>query len=270
MVDGPFDVCLIGAGRMGLAIAEGLVHAASCRQLDIVEPAPSEPVQKLADRDTVKLNGTARPVDILILAVKPQVFPTLADTIRPWIGADTVVVSIMAGISIGQMSDTLGTAFIVRAMPNLPSQIGEGATGFALGPDADAGAERAARAVLGPLGLVVGPVEEDRISAIVGIAGSAPAYVFAMVECLTEVGIREGLAPDMAAALAHQTAIGAGALLAHDRSVTAAERREAVSSPGGVTLEALKVLMAPDGLPSLIQETVRAAIRRDRELGETE
>jgi pyrroline-5-carboxylate reductase len=270
MTGKPFNVCLIGAGRMGLAIAEGLVRAAGCRQLDIVEPTPSEQVRKLAGLDTVKLNGAARRVDILILAVKPQVFPTVADTIRPWIGADTVVVSIMAGISIRQMSDTLGTSVIIRAMPNLPAQIGEGATGFALGPDAGAEAERAARAVLAPLGLVVGPVEEDQISAIVGIAGSAPAYVFALVECLTEAGVREGLDPEMASALAHQTAIGAGALLASDRNISAAERREAVSSPGGVTLEALKVLMATDGLPSLIQETVRAAIRRDRELGETE
>jgi len=268
MTGKPFHVCLIGAGRMGLAIAEGLVEAASCGQLDIVEPTPSERVRDLAGRDTVELNGAPRPVDILILAVKPQVFASAADTICPWIGERTVVVSIMAGISIRLMSDTLGTPFIVRAMPNLPAQIGEGATGFALAPTAGPEAERAARAVLGPLGLVVGPVAEELMPAIVGIAGSAPAYVFALVECLTEAGISEGLDPDMAAALAHQTAIGAGALLASDRRITAAERREAVTSPGGTTQAALGVLMAPEGLPSVVQDTVRAVIRRDRELGE--
>jgi len=268
MAGAPLEVCLIGAGRMGLAIAEGLIGGGRASTLHVVDPAPSERLSALAGDGSVELNGAARPVSALILAVKPQVFASVAPSIRPWIGDDTIIVSVMAGISIGQMADALDTGHIVRAMPNLPAQIGAGATAFAVGDAAAPDAEAVARTVLEPLGLLVGPVSEDQIPAVVGIAGSAPAYVFAMVECLTEAGIAEGLDPDMAAALAHQTAIGAGALLAHDRSIAAAERREAVSSPGGVTLEALRTLMAPDGLPSLIQETVRAAIRRDRELGE--
>lgn len=263
MPDKPLSVALIGAGRMGLAVTRGLVGSAALDVLHIHDPYPSDELKSLDPSGDIRLNGPPEPVDAVILAVKPQIFAEVAPNLSPWFGQETVAVSIMAGIKMADITAQTGARRVVRAMPNLPSMIGSGAVSVSL---SDPSSLDLARALLSPLGLIVGPLPEDKIGAVIGIAGSAPAYVFALVETLAETGEALGLDAETAMALARQTVIGSGELLRAEAHTSATALREAVTSPGGTTQAALEVLMAAEGLPSLIHETAAAAIRRDREL----
>ena len=270
-------IAIAGVGRMGLALAEGLVRSGDAFTLDLFEPTPGAEVRRLTNDARVRLNPDKSPCDVLILAVKPQVFRTLAPDFAPLTRTDTTLVSIMAGIDMSTISSALGCQRVLRAMPNLPGQIGEGITGFAVSPEllgtraeGETSAFAKAVALLSAFGATVGPMDESSLPMVTGVSGSGPAYVFALVETLAEAGIREGLSAEDATRLARQTIIGAAALLKARPDTTASALREAVTSPGGTTAAALSVLMRAEGLPSLMGETVRAAVRRDRELGAKE
>lgn len=259
---------LIGAGRMGSAMARGWVQdlaAAGLDQLDVVEPSPDNDVRDAASHGVIALNGQPRIADIAVLAIKPQAFDAAIASIKPWIGPDTLVVSIMAGVTIDRMSKALGVAKVARAMPNTPGAIGMGVTGYCLSPAcADAESIFASR-LLEPLGMVIGPVDEAHMDAITAVSGSGPAYVFLLAETLTEAGRAAGLPDAIAAMLARETIIGAGALLG-ESPLSPSELRHAVTSPGGTTAAALAVLTAPGGLPELMRKAVEAAAKRGAEL----
>jgi pyrroline-5-carboxylate reductase len=258
---------LIGAGRMGLAMASGWMRdlaAAGLSQLDIVEPTPSDDVRRMAT-GAIRLNAAPSPVNILVLAVKPQAFGKVAPTLAGWVGPDTLVVSIMAGVTIARIGDALKAAKIARAMPNTPGAIGMGATGFCLSPACGEAESRMTSSLLEPLGLVVGPLDESQMDAVTAVSGSGPAYVFLLAETLAAAGRAAGLDAATAAALARETVIGAGALLGQSSS-DPADLRKAVTSPNGTTAAALDVLMAQGGLPDLMQRAVEAAAKRGAEL----
>lgn len=258
---------LIGAGRMGAAMALGWMRdfeAAGFDHLDIVEPSPSDEIRRLAT-GAVRLNPSPSPVDILVLAVKPQAFAKVAPSAAGWVGPDTLVVSIMAGVTIARVSDALKAARIARAMPNTPGAIGMGVTGYCLSPACGDAESRTAARLLDPLGLVIGPLDESRMDAVTAVSGSGPAYVFLLAEALAAAGRHAGLDEATAAALARETIVGAGALLGQS-SNDPADLRKAVTSPGGTTAAALDVLMAPGGLPDLMRRAVEAAAKRGAEL----
>jgi pyrroline-5-carboxylate reductase len=258
---------LIGAGRMGAAMALGWMRdfdAAGLSQLDIVEPTPSDEVRRMAT-GAVRLNGAPSSVDILVLAVKPQAFAKVAPTAAAWVGVDTLVVSIMAGVTIARIEDALKVAKIARAMPNTPGAIGMGVTGYCLSSACGDAESRTAASLLDPLGVVIGPLDESQMDAVTAVSGSGPAYVFLLAEALAAAGRAAGLGEATAAALARETIVGAGALLGQS-SNDPADLRKAVTSPGGTTAAALDVLMAPGGLPDLMRHAVEAAAKRGAEL----
>lgn len=259
---------LIGAGRMGSAMARGWLAdlaAAGLARLSVVEPSPDDDVVEAASENLIVLNPAPELADIVVLAVKPQGFTSAADGLRAWVGPDTLVVSIMAGVTIARIGQALGVTKIARAMPNTPGSIGMGATAFALS-DACGDAESVATSrLLEPLGLVIGPLGEDKMDAVTAVSGSGPAYVFLLVEALAAAGRSVGLGEATANALARETIVGAAALLG-DSSETPAELRKAVTSPGGTTAAALDVLMSAGGLPDLMRKAVEAAARRGAEL----
>jgi pyrroline-5-carboxylate reductase len=119
-----------------------------------------------------------------VLAVKPQGFGKAASSISGWIGADTLVVSIMAGVTIRGISEALGVTKVARAMPNTPGAIGKGVTGYALSAQCGEAEKATAEKLLAPLGDVVGPLEEKHIDAVTAVSGSGPAYVFLLAEAL--------------------------------------------------------------------------------------
>ena len=262
-------VLLVGAGKMGMAMAAGWVRAGlPGASLTLVDPGPHESVSAFATEHGARL-ADAVPGDtprVVVLAVKPQVMASVLDMVRPVVGADTLVLSVAAGISAGKLAEGLGRERVVRTMPNTPAQIGKGISGaFAGGAVTDA--DRAlAGDLLAAAGEVVWVEDEALIDAVTGVSGSGPAYVFHLVEAMAAAGEAQGLNAETAMALARQTVIGAAALMEADAS-SAEQLRKNVTSPNGTTQAALDVLMAPDGLSALMARAVEAARKRSQELG---
>ena len=176
------------------------------------------------------------------------------------------MISIAAGTGTKNLRDAWGAkARIIRAMPNTPGAVGAGITGLYAAKGAGAADQKRADALLSALGETVWVKTEALIDSVTAVSGSGPAYLFLMAEALTDAGVAEGLPRAQAEKLARATISGAGALLAADKS-SASSLREAVSSPGGTTVAALKVLMADDGLVALMKRAVAAARKRAEEL----
>jgi len=249
-------IWLLGCGNMGGAllgrwIAEGLGPVA------VIDPAPGalpEGVPARADPPE------GRP-DVLVLAVKPQVWRAAAAPLAACAGPLTLVVSVMAGVSIADIASVFPASAIIRAMPNTPAAIGQGVTG--LYTTAGDLAEGAAEALFSPVGTTVWLDKEADFDALTGVSGSGPAYVFAFIEALAAAAEAAGLEPGLAARLARATVTGAAALAAGD-AAPAAELRARVTSPGGTTAAGLAVLQP--GLAPLLAATVAAAAARSRAL----
>lgn len=258
------SLVLFGAGRMGAALARGWLKAKPKRVISVTEPNPSEEVSAWAEAGKVRLNAPPAPAGILVLAVKPQAFADIAEAASTFVGPKTLVVSIMAGVRIAQISRRLGTARVVRAMPNTPGAIGQGITVFSA-PGLSAADLETTRDLLAPLGDVHGPVDEQLMSAVTALSGSGPAYLFLLAETMAEAGESEGLPRELAQRLARRTVEGAAALMAASPDSPESLRR-AVTSPGGTTQAALDILMDTGGMPRLLRDALRAAATRDRQL----
>jgi len=265
----PRSITLVGAGKMGFALLEGwAAQGLSGEGVTIVEPQPAPALAALAKQRGFRLNPEDRAApQALVLAVKPQALDTVAPLIAAEAGADTLVVSILAGKRVADLSARLPQArFFVRAMPNTPAAIGRGITGAFAAPAVDSDRRALAEALLGAVGEVVWVETEALVDAVTAVSGSGPAYVFYFVECLTRAGVEAGLAEETAAQLARATVAGAGELLRQSAETTSATLRQNVTSPGGTTAAALEVLMAKDGLGPLLERAVAAAKRRAGEL----
>ena len=264
----PASLTLVGAGKMGGAMLEGWLAAGlDPHRTTIVDAHPTEALGSLCMARGLGLNpATVAPAAILVVAIKPQGFAEAAPDLDRMVGPDTVVLSILAGKTVADLAGRLPSAqAIVRAMPNLPSSIGRGATGAFANAAVTQGQRDAVAALLSANGLIEWVGSEAEIDAVTALSGSGPAYVFLMVEAMAEAGIAAGLDPQVAARLARATVCGAGALL--DASdLPASELRRNVTSPGGTTAAALDVLMRADALSPLMREAVAAARRRAGEL----
>ena len=259
---------LVGAGRMGGAMLRGWLRdlgAAGLSAITVVEPQPDAEIKRSADQKLIALNTAPAVADIVVLAVKPQGFGTAAADLKAWVGPQTLVISIMAGVTIDRIVKALGADKVVRAMPNTPGAIGKGITGYALSLACGKDEGMATSKLLEGLGAVVGPLSEANMDAVTAVSGSGPAYVYFLVEALAAAGRSAGLDEATAASLARQTIIGAGALL-EQSTQSPAELRKAVTSPGGTTAAALDVLMASGALPDLMRKAVDAAAKRGAEL----
>jgi pyrroline-5-carboxylate reductase len=263
-------ITLFGAGRMGSAMAAGWIKAGLGGGIDIVAPRPSDLVTGWAREGQVRINPVASPADVLLIAVKPQVFGGVVEQLKSWVGPNTLVLSVMAGVSLATLEAKLGSPNVVRAMPNTPGLVGKGVTLICLKPDAGDGVEAQVRGLLTPLGAVEGPFTEAELPVATALSGCGPAYGFLLAEVMAAAGIAHGLDAEMAKRLARKTVEGAGALM-EGSPEDAATLRKNVTSPNGVTQAALEVLMADDAMPSIFVEAVAAAIARDQALAkETE
>ncbi len=264
-------VVLVGAGKMGGALLEGWLKlglpAASAVVLDPNLPAE---ITAALSAQGVKVNpplGAVAPPSVLLLAVKPQVAPEVLPQVAGLVGGKTLVVSIMAGRTLGFMAAAFpeGTA-IVRSIPNTPAAIGRGASVAV--PNAAVGAvgRALASALLGAVGIVEWVEDEDLMDAATAVSGSGPAYAFLLAEVMAAAGVKAGLPPELSARIARATVAGAGALM--DASdLPAATLRQNVTSPGGTTAAALAILMdEARGMGPLMTDAVAAATRRGKEL----
>jgi pyrroline-5-carboxylate reductase len=257
-------ILLLGAGRMGGALIAGWqrVGVFEADQLMIRDPEPSAEVLAsgaLIDPDPAAM-GRAQTV---LLMVKPQIWREAVADVAPHLPPNAVIVSIAAGVASADIAAAFGGRRVARVMPTTAAAIGQG-TASIFSDNTEA--RRRARAVFGAVGVVVDLADEDQMHAATAVSGSAPAYLYAFVEALEAAGVSLGLAPQAARGLARATTAGAAALMA-DSGADAAELRGQVTSPGGTTEAALKVLMGVGGLDSLLKEAAKAAADRSRELG---
>jgi pyrroline-5-carboxylate reductase len=263
------NVVLVGAGKMGGALLEGWIGlGVDPAAMTVIEPQPSPHIAALAARG-LRLNPgrAAGRADAIVIAVKPQTAPEALAEIGALVAPGAVVVSIMAGRTLGFLADALpaGTA-IVRAMPNTPAAIGRGITVAVPNPRVTPAQRELAHRLLAATGTVEWIGDEGLMDAVTAVSGSGPAYVFLLAESLARAGEKAGLPADLAASLARATVSGAGELL-YRSPLAAATLRHNVTSPGGTTAAALDVLLAADGLDAVMERAVAAATRRGRELG---
>lgn len=266
-------IILVGAGRMGAALAAGWLKGArglSPDRLLIIDPDPSDSAKDLIRRYDLKSAPALGPsmaadVGMVVLAMKPQQFEVAATPLAKALPPGAAVLSILAGVSLRQLQDALGSRPLVRAMPNTAAAIGKGIS-VAIANEAGLTVRKQAEALLKPGGPVEWVTDERQMSAVTALSGSGPAYVFLMCEALAGAGFAEGLPRPLAEKLARATVAGAGAMLAESKETPQALRM-AVTSPGGTTQAALDVMMGEGGLPDLMRHAVSAAERRARQLG---
>jgi pyrroline-5-carboxylate reductase len=265
MTDLPKSVGFVGAGNMAEAIIRGLLAAglpaAQITAADPVESRRAALAGTLGVRTTDD-NAAAAAAAVTVLSVKPQHLASACATLP---ASGGLFLSIVAGATSATLREQLGAgARIARCMPNTPALIGAGITALA----SDTGVVEAdlelAEAVLRAVGRVV-RVPEAQLDAVTGLSGSGPAYVYLIIEALTEAGVREGLPAPVARELATHTLLGA-ARMVDESGEPPAVLRERVSSPGRTTIAGLAALER-GGLRAALFEAVRAATSRSRELG---
>lgn len=260
---------LLGCGKMGSAMLAGWLDGGAGAGLPpasvhVIDPMPSDWL-----RGTGVAINAGLPVNpaIVLIAVKPQMMAEALPAIGGF-GSDTLFISVAAGTPIRAYEAALGAdAVIVRAMPNTPAAIGRGITAIVGNAQADEAALALAETLLQAVGQTVRLEVEAQMDAVTAVSGSGPAYVFHLIEAMTEAGIAEGLGAELALKLARATVAGAGDL-AERSDESPAQLRVNVTSPGGTTAAALAVLMDDQGgFPPLVKRAIKAAADRSRELG---
>lgn len=265
----PGTILLVGCGKMGGALLGRWLEGGAANRVTVIEPNASLVPE---DRRVTVLPGpealepTDAP-DALVLAVKPQVMPTVAPAYRGVVDRGAVALSIAAGLPLRFFADIYGAeAACVRAMPNTPAAIGRGMTVLVAAPHVGQTQRTRCERLMAVGGDVAWLDDEALIDAATAVSGSGPAYVFLLIEVLADAGRQAGLPADLAMRLARQTVIGS-ASLADASGEAAAALRKAVTSPGGTTEAALAELMGDDGLARVFERAVAANMRRSRELG---
>ncbi|MDX2080145.1 MAG: pyrroline-5-carboxylate reductase [Terrimicrobiaceae bacterium] len=257
----------LGAGRMASAIIQGMLRAKVCGPSEIFAACPEpELLENLSDATGVNVltsnADAAAAADVIVLAVKPQdVQEAIAQAGAAVTGK--LIISIVAGLELARLESIAPGARIIRAMPNTAAMVGRAATAFAGNKSATVEDEETARRVFSSVGEVY-PVAEKLLNAVTGLSGSGPAYVYLMIEALSDGGVAVGLPRPLALSLAVQTVAGAAEMV----SATAehpAVLREMVTSPGGTTIAGLSALESRS-VRSAFLEAVRAATLRAQEL----
>ncbi|MHB9130748.1 MAG: pyrroline-5-carboxylate reductase [Armatimonadota bacterium] len=261
---------IIGAGKMGEALARGILQAGLLAPAELVlADVAREHVTALAgELGATAATGNTQAVqdaDIIILAVKPKEIPAVCAEISPALPAQTTVLSIAAGVTLRQLAGALQRDDLVlaRAMPNTPCLVGAGAIGLSFSENAPEDARRTLHALLSPTGLVE-ELPESLLDAVTGLSGSGPAYVAIFIEALADGGVLMGLPRAVAERLAAQTVLGT-ATLVRQTGQHPAQVKDAVSSPGGTTIAAIEALEA-QGFRSATITAVKTAAMRARAL----
>lgn len=265
----PFLI-LVGCGKMGGALLEGwLERGIDAATVIVVEPnaeaarpAIKRGVAVVSDAEDLESGMAPR---VVVFAVKPQMMDDVVPEYARFVRSGALFLSIAAGKTLAYFEERLGGGAIVRSMPNTPAAVRRGITVACANADVDAGQRDLADELLRAAGEVAWVEDEGLLDAVTALSGGGPAYVFLLVECLAEAGIEAGLPAELSERLARVTVAGAGELL-HRSAEAAATLRRNVTSPGGTTAEALKVLMADDGWQPLVTRAIAAATARSREL----
>jgi len=257
-------IAFIGGGAMGEAMVKCLLTKRLTVSQDIVvsdvSPSRRELLSKKYGVSTLADNGRA--VDnaaLVILAVKPQNLPQVVGEIKG-LSPKQLVLSIVAGATLSSLCQGLNHSSVIRAMPNMPAQIGEGMTVWVATAETKQKQKELAQTVLGALGKEIYVADEKYLGMATALSGSGPAYVFLFIETLVDAGVHIGLPRDMAQKLVIQTMLGSICTV-EKTGKHPADLRNMVTSPGGTTTEALRQLER-GGFRSLLLEAVAAAYKK--------
>ncbi len=251
---------------------KGWLGAKSFSKIHVVEPKPTRALRSLAKEKKIFLSTALRldkgkDISAAVLAIKPQVLKEEAELLSALGETGALVLSIAAGITTRALRARLKAEVpIVRAMPNTPGAIGRGITALYTAKRLKRSQRALVQQLTAALGESIWVAEEKLIDAVTAVSGSGPAYVFLFAEVLAAAACERGLDAVTADKLARATIIGAAALLEQDKR-SAAMLRQEVTSPGGTTEAALKILMGRDGMRPLLRRAVKAVARRSKELG---
>jgi pyrroline-5-carboxylate reductase len=264
----PRGILLVGCGKMGGALLDGWKKHRIAQSIAVVEPSPAPMpagIKRHAAPETLPKSFVP---SAIVLAVKPQALADVLPAYRRFAAGGTVFLSIAAGKTLHFFARHLGEdAAVVRAMPNTPAAIGRGIAVACANAHVAAPQRALCDKLLAAAGEVAWVEDEALLDPVTAVSGSGPAYVFLLIECLAEAGVAAGLPADLAVKLARATVAGSGEL-ARLAPEDAAQLRRNVTSPGGTTEAALKVLMAEDGLAALLRRAVAAATARSRQLAD--
>ncbi len=261
----------VGGGKMGEALCKGIINAGLSKAENImVSDVIVERCRLLSKEIGVKTTQSNRDAatfaDVIILAVKPQMMGDVLDQLKNDITTRHLVVSIAAGIPIRFIESRLQAGVrIIRVMPNTPCLIGVSATAFALGKSATDADGQLVHNLFDAVGKVF-RLDEKYLDAVTGLSGSGPAYVYMFIEALSDGGVKMGLPRDVATTLAAQTVMGAAEMVL-ETGQHPAQLKDAVTSPGGTTIEGLSKL-EDHGFKSAIINAVEAATLKSKKLGE--
>ena len=266
----PLRIGFLGAGQMASALAVGWQRAGL---LDPARSLAADPYpfvrEKFTQTTGMKAVASNREVvdgcDVLILAVKPQVMPSVLAELRPALSTRHLVISIAAGVTLHTLSAALGSATrLIRVMPNTPCLVGASASGYAAGGIATADDAELVGKLFGAVGKAF-PLPEHLLDAVTGLSGSGPAFIYVLIEALADGGVKMGLPREVAQSLAAQTAFGAAKMVL-ETDLHPAALKDAVASPGGTTIAGLHALET-GGFRAALIDAVEAATRRSQELG---
>lgn len=262
-------LAVIGGGQMGRALVGGIVasEVISASQVVLVDPDPASRQWWTDNHPLVSLAELAPAVeqcDAVLLAVKPNILlEVVADARSVW--QEKLVISIAAGIGLADLCHGIGHSRVARVMPNTPSLVRQGASGYCCGEQISTEDRTWIQSVLDSVGLAV-EVSETQMDAVTGLSGSGPAYVCIIIEALADGGVLAGLPRPLALKLATQTVLGTATMIAETQRHPG-ELKDAVASPGGTTIEAISVL-EQNGVRGALIEAVAASAERSREMGE--
>lgn len=262
-------IAFIGGGNMARSLIGGLIKTGvSASTISVAEPR-AEARQDLGREFGVACYGEAQlaaaQAEVVVLAVKPQIMPALQRDLRDVLARQhPMLISIAAGVRLDQLERWFGALPIVRCMPNTPALIGAGATGLCANARVSPPQRAQAQHILGAVGIAQWIADERLMDTVTAISGSGPAYFFAFVEALEDAAVAQGMPRDTARALAVQTCLGAGRMLAEDGEAPGVLRQR-VTSPHGTTQAALDSF-AHDDLHRTVARAVAAATRRGEEM----
>ncbi len=255
---------------MATALAQGFIRAGLVQPQSILAGDPFEPAReafaKAVGAPTTGFNpDVVRFASVIVLAVKPNQVGGVLREVTEAISEKHLLISIAAGVTLKQLAGELDDGVrVVRVMPNTPALAGAGATAFALGDSATTEDGELAQRLFSAVGVAY-PVKEPLLDAVTGLSGSGPAYVYLMIEALSDGGVATGLPRDIATRLAAQTLFGAAKMVL-ETGLHPGQLKDMVTSPGGTTIEGIHELEKA-GLRGALMNAVRAAAEKSRKLG---
>jgi pyrroline-5-carboxylate reductase len=262
-----YQIGFIGCGHMGMAIAKGAIAKEYLERNQICVYDPSEAVRKACDRQAFKVFDSEKEIirnaHLVCLAVKPQDIDAVLENMKGE-PIDTLI-SIVTGVTIAHLQEALDNVPVIRAVPNTPLQISEGATAMCKSENCRADEYDFVFQLFNSMGLTR-TIPEDKMNEIIALSGSTPAYVYYFINCILKDAVKRGIDDMDARALLVQTVIGSANLLKKNPKISIEEFIDEVCTPGGTTIEAIES-MRSQGLDKLIHEANDKCINRAIELG---